>query len=464
MNRSTASASRSSNPLLVGDDVSSVRNDVCILSATGEVLLNHQPFANDEPGYLALRDTLLSVFQQVEAAGVDVAIEATGWYWFHTFYALAHDEELYGLDLRLSLFNPRLTHAFKKAMASRDHSDPKDARVIAERARFARAEHPPVLEDTWLGRRLLTRHYYHLSHALAAEKTYFSAFLFLKASAYRQLKLFTDVFGTTSSAILTQYSTIQELADLPLVELEGLLKTLSHNHLPDVEEKAQRLHAVAVQSFPVPPHMVEPLNFVLRSTLEHIRFLEQQLADTVAAIEQAFAGVPELDWLMSIPGMGLILAACLLAELCPFDRFFDGTVTDPKTGHTRAKNARDAEASVAKWVGLWWPRHQSGTFEGEITRMAKDGNRYARYALIQLANCLREHSAEFAAYYDRKHAESKTHAHKRALVLSARKAIGLIVALLHTGQTYRTPEPYRNVLSPHQARQQAVDSPATAAP
>ena len=464
MNPVTVSASRSSDHLLVGDDVSSIRNDVCVLSATGEVLLNHQPFANDVPGYHAMRDTLLDLLDQTSAGGFDYAGEATGWYWFHTFYALAHDEALNGIDVRLSLFNPRQTHAFKKVMASRDHSDPKDARVVAERARFARAEHPPVLDDTWLGRRLLTRHYYHLSHALAAEKTYFSAFLFLKASAYRQLKLFTDVFGATSSAILTQYSTIQELADLPLAELEGLLKTLSHNHLPNVEEKAQRLHAVAVNSFPVPPHMIEPLNFVLRSTLEHIRFLEQQLSDTVTAIEQAFAGVRELAWLMSIPGMGLILAACLLAELGPFDRFFDGTVTDPKTGHTRAKNARDAEASIAKWAGLWWPRHQSGTFEGEITRMAKDGNRYARYALIQLANCLREHSAEFAAYYDRKHAESKTHAHKRALVLSARKAIGLIVALLHTGQTYRAPEPYRNVLSPHQARKQAVDSPTATAP
>jgi transposase len=462
MNRSTVSASRASNRLLVGDDVSSVRNDVCILTATGEVLLNHQPFVNDLAGYVALRDTVLDVFQHAEAAGIDFAGEATGWYWFHTFYALAHDEELNDLDLHLSLFNPRLTHAFKKAMASRDHADPKDARVVAERTRFARAEHPPVLDDTWLGRRLLTRHYYHLSHALAAEKTYFSAFLFLKASAYRQLKLFTDVFGVTSSALITQYSTIQELAALPLAELEGLLKTLSHNHLPDVEEKAQRLHAVAVNSFPVPPHMLEPLNFVLRSTLEHIRFLEQQLAETEAAIERAFAGVRELAWLMSIPGMGLILAACLLAELCPFDRFFEGSVTDRKTGRPRAKNARDAEAAIAKWVGLWWPRNQSGTFEGEITRMPKDGNRYAHYALIQLANCLREHSAEFATYYSRKHAESKTHAHKRALVLSARKAIGLIVALLHTGQLYRIPEPYRNVLSPHQARTQVVDSATTA--
>jgi transposase len=446
----------------VGDDVSSLRNDVCILTATGEVLLNHQPFVNDQAGYVALRDTVLDLFHQAGASGVDFAGEATGWYWFHTFYALAHDDELKALDLQLSLFNPRLTHAFKKAMASRDHSDPKDARVVAERTRFARAEHPPVLDDLWLGRRLLTRYYYHLSHALAAEKTYFSAFLFLKASAYRQLKLFTDVFGATSAALLTQYSTIQELAAVPLAELEGLLKTLSHNHVPDVEDKAQRLHAVAVQSFPVPPHMLEPLNWVLRATLDHIRFLEQQRAETEAAIARAFADVPELGWLMSIPGMGLLLAACLLAELCPFDRFLEGTVTDHKTGRARTKKARDAEASIAKWMGLWWPRHQSGTFDGEITRMPRDGNRYARYAVIQLANCLREHSAEFAAYYARKHAESKTHAHKRALVLSARKAIGLIVALLHTGQLYRTPEPYREVLSPHQARAQAAAS-ATAA-
>jgi hypothetical protein len=104
--------------------------------------------------------------------------------------------------------------------------------------------------------------------------------LFLKASAYRQLKLLTDVFDTTSSALLAQYSTIQELADLPLAELEGLLKTLSHNHIPDVAEKARRLHAVAVRSFPVPHHMLEPLNFVLRLTLEHIRFLEQRLEET----------------------------------------------------------------------------------------------------------------------------------------------------------------------------------------
>ncbi len=459
----TDSASRSPGRLLVGDDVSSVRNDVCILTEAGEVLLTHQPFANDQAGYLALRDTVLDLLAQTSAGGVDFAGEATGWYWFHTFYALAHDEELRGVDLRLSLYNPRLTHAFKQVLANQEHSDPKDARVVAERLRFARAAHPPVLDAPWLGRRLLTRHYYHLSHAVAAAKTYFAAFLFLKASAYRQLKPFKNVFGTTSTALLTQYSTIQELADLPLAALEGLLRTLSHNHVPDVEKNAQRLHAVAERSFPVPPAMLEPLNYVLHSILDHIRFLEQQMAQTQTRIEQAFANVPDLELLLSIPGIGLILAACLLAEFSPLDRFFLGTVTDPSTGRVRAKNARDAEASLAKWAGLWWPRNQSGTFTGEVTRLPKDGNRYLRYALIQVANCLRQHCPEYTAYYERKHAESKTHAHKRALVLSARKAIGLLVALLHTGQPYRPPEPYRNMLSPHQARCQAQHAASQAA-
>jgi hypothetical protein len=273
----------------------------------------------------------------------------------------------------------------------------------------------------------------------------------------------------TSAAILTQYSTIQELADWPLLELEGLLRTLSHNHLPDAADNARKLHEVAVNSFPVPPGMVEPLNLLLRSSLDHIRFLEAQRAEFEAAIERAFTNVPELAWLLTIPGVGLIIAACLLAELCPFDRFFNGTITDRATGRqrpnlscrTRQGNARDAEASIAKWAGLWWPRHQSGVFEGEITRLPKDGNAYFRYAVIQAANCIKEHAAEYSAFYTRKYDETPKHAHKRALVLTARKVIGLLVALLHTGQPYRTPEAYRNVPSLYQTRRQSDANPTS---
>jgi hypothetical protein len=456
--------------LLVGDDVSAVRNDVYCLTAEGVPLQGHQPFSNDWPGYVALRDYLVSALQHTGATQLDFAGEATGWYWFHTFYALAQDPQLAAAlpdhpeALRLHLYNPRATHAFKQALGSLEHSDPVDAQAIAARLRFAGAPYPPVLDAEWLGRRLLTRHYAHLTRALASEKTYFSAFLFLQASAYRQLKPFSDVFGTTSSAILTRASSLRELAELPTRQLAGLLQTLSGNHLRTPDENAHKLQAVAAHSFPVPAAMQAPLQTLLHSTLAHIQFLETERATLKAQVLEAFAPLPEYAVLSSIPGWGggSVYPAGVLAEISPWQRFLYGTIFDRRQKRERRKNARDAEAALAKWAGLWWPANQSGGFDGEITRLSKEGNHYLRYDLIEGVNCVKEHSAEYASYYRHKYAESKRHAHQRALVLSARKLVGLVVALLYTGQPYRIPEAYRDQLSPHAARQQALAAPALA--
>ena len=64
-------------------------------------------------------------------------------------------------------------------------------------------------------------------------------------------------------------------------------------------------------------------------------------------------------------------------------------------------------------------------------------NHYLRYYLVEAANHVRRHVPEYAAYYAKKYAEVKTHAHKRALVLTARKLVRLVTALLATNQPYR---------------------------
>ncbi len=69
--------------------------------------------------------------------------------------------------------------------------------------------------------------------------------------------------------------------------------------------------------------------------------------------------------------------------------------------------------------------------------MAKSGNRYLRYYLIQAADKMRVYIPEYAAYYARKYKEVTKHQHKRALVLTARKSVGLFVGLLHRKETYR---------------------------
>jgi hypothetical protein len=50
---------------------------------------------------------------------------------------------------------------------------------------------------------------------------------------------------------------------------------------------------------------------------------------------------------------------------------------------------------------------------------------------------MRQCIPEYADFYARKYREASKHKHKRALVLTARKSVGLVVGLLHRHEAYR---------------------------
>ena len=56
---------------------------------------------------------------------------------------------------------------------------------------------------------------------------------------------------------------------------------------------------------------------------------------------------------------------------------------------------------------------------------------------------MRQRIPEYPPYYARKYRESTKHHHKRALVMTARKGIGLVVGLLHRNEPYRSEEARR---------------------
>jgi hypothetical protein len=53
---------------------------------------------------------------------------------------------------------------------------------------------------------------------------------------------------------------------------------------------------------------------------------------------------------------------------------------------------------------------------------------------------MRQHIPDYADFYARKYREAAKHHHKRALVLTARKSVGLVVGLLHRNESYRSRE------------------------
>ena len=125
----------------------------------------------------------------------------------------------------------------------------------------------------------------------------------------------------------------------------------------------------------------------------------------------------EYQILKSIPGIGPVYAAGILAEI----------------GSVRCFNSNNA---LAKYSGIIWRDNQSGEFDSEDTPMMKAGNRYLRYYLIQAAGSVVRYCPEYEDYYNKKFAEVPKHQHKRALALTARKLIRLFFGLLDKNQLY----------------------------
>jgi hypothetical protein len=288
--------------------------------------------------------------------------------------------------------------------------------VITDRLRFGRLPEPYESHRPYLPLRRLTRYRFHLVQAISREKAYFLTHLYLKFSAFSLEKPFASLFGTTSLALITEFSP-DELVHLPLEDLTQFIIKNGKNRFKDPDKIVQALQRAARESYRLRPALSSSINLILATILQTLRTLGEVLKDVDKAIEKEFGAFP--NTLQSVKGIGPVYSAGIFSEIGDVHRF-----------HTK-----DA---LAKFAGLTWRRHQSGNFEAEETHMSKTGNEYLRYYLIEASNALRVHNAEYKAYYETKFKEATKHQHKRALALTARKLVRLVFALLKKGQLYRS--------------------------
>lgn len=428
--------------LQVGLDISQKWLDVCIMRPDGEVVLNHRRFANDLKGYAVFKEMLLEILAAYKVRSVAIAGESTGYYWLPLYLHLHADETWQAYDLQLYLLNSRQVYWFKKGYAPDDKSDAKDSFYVVEKLRTQRRQQKPWCADTsWLRLRFYSRLRFHIGQALTREKNYFWSHMFLKCSAYRTGKPFGDGLGATGRRLVQAYPDWHQLLEIPTGELAETFADWSKNHLPNPADNVKRLRQVVKRSYPLPRGLASAVQALLNVTLEHIALLEKQAAQVERLLQREVDDHhPEVNHLVNIKGLGIVLAAGIAAEIGELERFFAGQKWDRRKQRFRPKNLRDVEDAVAKHAGLWWPRNASGDFEGQERRLSKKGNRFLRYYLVEAADKLRQYQPQYRAYYQRKYRETKKHQHKRALVLTARKSVGLFVGLLHRNEPYRQPE------------------------
>lgn len=433
---------RQPHRLQVGVDVSKDRLDFALLSPDGQPIEIHQPFANNLLGYCKARDLLLEVLQEGDFEGLDLAAEATSYYWLPYFLQFQQDETWSAYTPQLYLLNARWVRWYKQSLSPDHKDDMTDPQYIADRIRTHKPACTWQYDPKWLKLRLLTRLHAHLTKSLSREKNLFQLYLFLAHNTYTHHHPFQDPLGKTSQKLLRQPELLAQFAQLSTQEMAEQLYELSGHYLKEPHQNAARLQLILQDSFPLPEELAPTVQFILNQLMDTIEHLEADLHCVDQEIERLLLQENYLDvtLLDSIPGIGSIRAAGLAAEIAGLDRFRQVHKWDKKLKAFRPRRIHEIEDAIGKTAGLWWPKNASGNFEAEEHRMSKEGNAYLRYYILEAANCMRLHIPSFAAYYQAKFEQANKHKHKRALVLTGRKALGLFVSLLSHQESYKVKE------------------------
>lgn len=406
------------NPLYVGIDVGSRSNAVYLMKPDGE---KHSSFSveNNLGGAKTLTERIVSALASQGLTDVAIGMEATSIYGETLVYALREDGALGQFHKKIHVLNPKLVAQFKESYPELPKNDPVDAFVIADKLRFGRITKEVYMDDyRFKSLQMLTRARFFAVQNLTREKQRFANYLFLKCSGLAQDDNIPNTSATTI-ALMEHFETPDQLANTSLEELTAFIIKAGRGRFADPEATAKAVRAAAKASYRLPKTVNDSVNQAMAVSISAMRALETQIKDLDKAIERQIALIP--NTLASVPGIGKVCCAGMLAEIGDISRF-------------------QSHASVAKYAGLVWKQHQSGQFEAQNTRLIKSGNRFLRYYLLEAANSVRRCDSEFKRFYNLKYREVNKFQHKRALALTARKLVRLVFRLLKDNRLYIPPE------------------------
>jgi len=401
--------------LNVGIDVAKDKLDYCGLNSDHQILFQDE-VSNQPSGVNKIKLAILAANRQQAFEKIIIGMEATSVYNVLPGYEFNEDDELRALGVKVVTLNPKMTSRFSKVYDD-EKTDKLDAKNIAEFVLLGRYQIPVTRDEKHLALQRLTRERYHVVKQITDSKNHFLNNLYFKLNTV-EAELPTSVFGETMMSFLTdELYSLDEIATLPLDQLVSELNRLSHGRFGDSEEVAKALKRAVKSSYRLDKVVLDSVNEVLGMYANEIRMYQKQLKLLDKHITDLCKTIRESECLKSIPGVGPVYSAGILAEIGQNNRF-------------------TKETQIAKYAGLAWPRHQSGNNERQATPRTHTGDQYLRYYLIEAANSVRLRDPVFAKYYKKKYQEVPKYQHKRACVLTARKLVRVVFTLLKEHELY----------------------------
>ena len=413
----------STSTLYVGIDVSLKTNQVCPINFNQDVFFNEK-FDNSPSGTEKLIARILDILNTHEDLNkVVFCMEATNVYHIHVSSLLATDPRLLSHGCKVYAENAKSVENYKKVFLDREKTDPGDAFLCADYVRVGncRKSHPMIGYQK-IALQRLTRQRKHIAEQLGKEKQYLSSNLFLRFSALKvnpEESPFSNIYGKTSSFMLTDFMTNEEIVEADLSELVVKIAEVSNKRIEDPEEVAGKLKALVKNSYNLNGCASNSITVAIASSFRLISVYQDELKKLDREILRLIEGYDNKYYqiLTSIKGVGKVYAAGIIAEIDSIDYFRN-------------------DCQMAAYCGLRWKKKDSGSKRSDHTKQPSSCNTYLRYYLVEAAGSLIRYSDEYATFYYRKRSEVKVNSHKRALVLTARKLVRLVFGLLRKRKLY----------------------------
>ena len=384
---------------IVGIDIGKNHHEASIVSPEGKQIGRSLRFATTHKG----ADSLMSfIFKNIGNSPCVFGMEATGHYWYPIYSFLK------AKGYTIYVINPIQSDSLRKMYIRQTKNDSIDSFLIAEVIRFGQFGTTSMADENILAMRQLCRYRDSVISSRTEIKLRIGTIMEQIFPEYE--KQFSSLWLSTSMGILEKYLTPENIENAPIDELFEIIKDKSHNKL--TMKKAISIREAAADTFGIKIAQ-DAFSFQLKQLIDRMNFLDKQIEALDCQILEYYE---KFDcYLHTIPGIGMIAAAAILAEIGDINRF------------------KSSSALVA-FAGIDPTVRQSGEFSSTHNHMSKRGSPYLRHAIFLAATTCSFHNSPLNAYYKKKRDQGKHHLTATGAV--ARKLTTVIYAVLRDSKPY----------------------------
>ena len=370
----------------IGIDISKYKHDFCIISNTGEVIVENSSFENNKKGFQYFLDQL----KPYNKSSIQIAFEATG------HYSLNLELLLIDQDYSFMKMNPLVIHQFLKARSlRRTKTDKADSLTVANYLMSV-----PYKPNSHLLYNIYTlKSLCRSREQLIKERSKFQVLLTNELDkSFPELKIFfNNIISSTLLYILEKYKNTNHIS---LMKDYESLRKISHGKFSYA--KFARLKQLAKDSIGHHDDNSDLLISTYVSTINHFDEKIDPIDKQISTI------IKELNpKMLTIPGLGEISAATILSEYGDIKNF-------------------SSPNKMLAFAGLEPSIIQSGTLQNN-GKMVKHGSGHLRYSIMNIAMSILRYSPTFYDYYLKKRSEGKCH--RVALSHVCKKLIRVIYTL-----------------------------------